>query len=88
MANCHMLAEMKTSDNKLLAKEADKFIIRLPEGMREKIAKAAESNNRSMNAEIVDRLTRSFSEHSSAFTDVEKLSTKIADKVAKKLLGK
>lgn len=84
-----MLAEMKTSDNKPPVKEADKFIIRLPEGMREQIAKAAESNNRSMNAEIVDRLTRSFSEQAQPFSlDVEKLSTRIADKVVKKMQGK
>lgn len=37
-----------------------KFVVRLPEGMRDRIAKAAEANGRSMNAEIVKRLEDSF----------------------------
>lgn len=40
---------------------ADKYIVRLPDGMRDRIADAAKANNRSMNAEIVARLERSFS---------------------------
>lgn len=39
---------------------ADKFVLRLPEGMREQIAEAAKSSGRSMNAEIVGRLAASF----------------------------
>jgi hypothetical protein len=35
---------------------ADRFIVRLPDGMRDKIAEAAKRNNRSMNSEIVARL--------------------------------
>ena len=35
---------------------ADQFIVRFPEGMRDKIKKAADENGRSMNAEIVKRL--------------------------------
>jgi ubiquinone biosynthesis protein UbiJ len=35
---------------------ADKFLLRLPDGMRERLATAAKKNRRSMNAEIVDRL--------------------------------
>jgi hypothetical protein len=38
----------------------DKFILRLPEGMRERIGVAARANKRTMNAEIVSRLERSF----------------------------
>lgn len=34
----------------------DKYVLRLPDGMRDRIKAAAESNNRSMNAEIVARL--------------------------------
>lgn len=34
----------------------DKFIVRLPDGMRDRIKKVAEANNRSMNAEIVATL--------------------------------
>lgn len=39
----------------------DKFIVRLPDGMREKLAAAARANNRTMNAELVSRLEQSFS---------------------------
>lgn len=40
--------------------KADKFVVRFPDGMREKIRAAAEANNRSMNAEIIARLQDSF----------------------------
>lgn len=36
----------------------DKFIVRLPEGMRDRIKTVAERNRRSMNAEIVDAIER------------------------------
>lgn len=39
---------------------SDQFIVRLPDGMRERIKAEAEANNRSMNAEIVARLEASF----------------------------
>lgn len=39
----------------------DKYIVRMPDGMREQIKKAAAISGRSMNAEIVYRLERSFS---------------------------
>jgi hypothetical protein len=38
----------------------DKFILRFPDGMRDRIAEAAKANNRSMNAEVVSRLQDSF----------------------------
>lgn len=38
----------------------DRYIVRFPEGMRDRIAEVAKANNRSMNAEIVARLERSF----------------------------
>lgn len=38
----------------------DKFIVRLPDGMRDRIKAAAEANNRSMNAEIVATLERTY----------------------------
>lgn len=39
---------------------SDQFNLRLPDGMRERIAEAAASNGRSMNAEIVSRLEATF----------------------------
>jgi hypothetical protein len=40
--------------------DRDKFIIRLPDGMRERIKAAADANNRTMTAEIVARLRMTF----------------------------
>lgn len=39
---------------------ADQFNLRLPDGMRDRLAEEAKANNRSMNAEIVARLQGSF----------------------------
>lgn len=38
---------------KAVSRESDKFMLRLPEGMRDRIAKFARREGRSMNAEIV-----------------------------------
>ena len=38
----------------------DRFIVRLPDGMRDRIAEEAKSNSRSMNSEIIARLEASF----------------------------
>lgn len=38
------------------ARDQDKFVLRLPEGMRDRLKAEAEANKRSMNAEIVARL--------------------------------
>lgn len=38
----------------------ERFIVRLPDGMRDQIAEAAKAAGRSMNAEIVSRLQSSF----------------------------
>ena len=38
---------------------ADKFVLRMPAGMRDRINEAAKANNRSMNSEIVARLQES-----------------------------
>lgn len=40
--------------------QQDKFIIRLPDGMREQISEAAKANGRTMNAEVVARLKLTF----------------------------
>jgi len=37
----------------------DKFVLRLPEGMRDSISTSARNNNRTMNAEIISRLEAS-----------------------------
>jgi hypothetical protein len=43
-----------------LVKDYDQFIVRLPPGMRDRVAAAARACDRSMNAEIVARLEESF----------------------------
>jgi hypothetical protein len=44
------------------SRTADKFVVRLPDGMREKIAEVARTHHRSMNSEIISRLERSMLE--------------------------
>lgn len=47
-------------DNRLSPSQAaDKFIVRLPDGMRQRIAEVAKRSRRSMNSEIVCRLEHS-----------------------------
>jgi hypothetical protein len=41
-------------------RDSDKYIVRMPEGMRDRIAASAKLNSRTMNAEIVARLQQSF----------------------------
>lgn len=42
------------------SRDLDKVIARLPDGMRDKLKASAAANKRSLNAEIVERLERSF----------------------------
>jgi len=41
------------------SRTADKFVVRLPDGLRERINEASELNHRSMNGEIVARISGS-----------------------------
>ncbi|HZJ95031.1 MAG TPA: Arc family DNA-binding protein [Thiopseudomonas sp.] len=51
---------MKTKKNVAYSsRTADKFVVRLPEGMRDRIAEVARAQHRSMNSEIVARLESS-----------------------------
>ncbi|WP_353428912.1 Arc family DNA-binding protein [Paracoccus denitrificans] len=40
----------------------DQFVVRFPDGMRDRIKAAADANSRSMNAEVVARLEKTFNE--------------------------
>lgn len=53
---------MAAGDSTYNSKTADKFVVRLPEGMRDRIAVEARRNHRSMNSEIVARLEHSLAE--------------------------
>ena len=48
------------SENAKLKTKEEQSLLRLPPGMRDKIAAVAKQNNRSINAEIIHRLTASF----------------------------
>ena len=52
---------MASGEGTYNSKTADKFVGRLPEGMRDRIAVEARRNHRSMNSEIVARLEHSLS---------------------------
>lgn len=72
---------MENTIDKQLAKDADKYIVRMPAGMREQLALAAKQNNRSMNAEIVLRLQRSLDVNEAlpmSDTDIDRLAEAIA----------
>ena len=46
------------------SRTADKFVVRLPDGMRERIADVARNHHRSMNSEIIARLEQSMLQES------------------------
>lgn len=41
------------------SREQDKFVLRLPDGLRPRIASVSQENHRSMNSEIIYRIERS-----------------------------
>lgn len=51
---------MNTPPKKSSLQTEDKYIVRFPDGMRDRIAEEAKKNSRSMNAEIIARLEKSF----------------------------
>lgn len=53
------------------SRKLDQYIVRFPDGMRDRIKEAAEVSGRSMNAEIVARLESSFD---LSFTEKERLT--------------
>jgi muconolactone delta-isomerase len=44
------------SEDRYPSEKADRFMVRLPDGMRDRLKEAAKANNRTMNAEVVARL--------------------------------
>ncbi|WP_136685700.1 Arc family DNA-binding protein [Falsirhodobacter xinxiangensis] len=58
---------------------ADQYTVRFPDGLRDKIKNAADTNNRSMNAEIVARLEASFDAGIADPADVVRIMKMIAD---------
>jgi len=66
---------------------ADKYVLRMPDGMRDKLAALAKANNRSMNAEVIELLQQAMEARTSAAPgiNVNALADTIADRVAAKL---
>ena len=62
---------MNTSEKTQGSRTADKFVVRLPDGMRQKIALVAKSYHRSMNSEIVSRLESSLRAEPSLLSEEE-----------------
>lgn len=48
------------SDKTYPSDTQDRFMVRMPDGLRDRIAEVAKENNRSMNAELVSRIESSF----------------------------
>lgn len=53
------------------SRTADKFVVRLPDGMRERISEVSRNNHRSMNSEIIARLERTLLEDGETPTGTE-----------------
>ena len=60
------------------SRTADKFVVRLPDGMRERIADVARNHHRSMNSEIISRLEQSLF-HEGVVGDVSPLQLDSAE---------
>jgi plasmid stability protein len=84
------MIRLMTKDKNYPSRVADQFVVRLPDGMRDKIAEEAKKNNRSMNAEIVGRLEASLSPSADTPMNLEHVFThlnyKLADLEADKAL--
>jgi predicted DNA-binding protein len=48
----------KKSVKKIVPKDADQYLLRLPSGLRERVARRAGENGRSMNTEIIDAIEK------------------------------
>lgn len=64
------------SDSPYPSQTQDKFVLRLPDGMRDRIKHAAEANNRSMNAEIVATLEEKYPDERPDFHQASALTMK------------
>lgn len=61
---------------------ADKVLVRMPDGMRDKLKAAAKTNCRTMNAEIVARLEQTFQTGTPSAIDVGWLATELAQRLS------
>lgn len=61
---------MQKYEHSIVTRESDKFQLRFPVRMRDQISKVAKENGRSMNAEMIDRLQKSFAGESTVLIDL------------------
>lgn len=72
----------KATTNRYDSRTADKFVLRMPDGMRSRIEVLASERHRSMNSEITIRLERSFVDTDLVARQtllIQQLSTRIQD---------
>lgn len=62
------------------SRDADKFVVRLPDGFREQIADLAKASERSMNSEIIVRLKQSITQEQQVQAQ-EKLINLLLEKI-------
>lgn len=67
------------------SQDADKYIVRFPSGMRDRIKAAAAANGRSLNAEIVQRLQASFEAPGQGDAESVRALRELADERARSL---
>lgn len=88
MAHCHYAELMQTPKSERAPQLADKYVLRMPDGMRDKITKLAKANGRSMNAEIVLILQEAIegrSTRTNTNIDVEALADALAERLETRL---
>lgn len=68
------------------SRELDKVIIRLPDGLKERIRRIAEENGRSVNSELVTLLDRTYPAEATIDECVEKISS-IIEKLPESMRG-
>lgn len=66
-------------------RDYDKFMLRLPEGMRDSIAERAKRNGRSMNSEIVEMISSSFHVPGVKEVEIEQALATLTDKAINKM---
>lgn len=64
---------------------ADRYIVRFPEGMRERLKDEAASNNRSLNAEIIARLERTLDPDQNIHPAALAVTEEIVERVIRKI---
>lgn len=66
-------------DSRFPSERMERFIVRMPDGMRDKIRLEAEKNNRSMNAEIIGRLQHSLADEHFAAEETLQLAEEVVN---------